>query len=341
MDRRIVARGLALGRHLLGRAWRRHRQARVPGAGARRGGAGGDARHQGQPRPEGHPEPGQDVPELSAARGIEGGGAGATAGGVRGARSWRSTLGHVFSNAVRTLPAVAADVLAARPRPVARRGWRRSPAPSPPPSPWRWSRSASALDRYGVRRTALALLAIGGVGAVLAALAGGAAGMLLAQVVLGIGCSGHADVPDHLRRARPAPCRASRCGPGIIQAVGNTGMLLSASPLALLVEWQGWRAGFWACGRARAASPSAAVALLVRQPPPPRGTRRGRCWQDAREVLAIAGSPALRPLMVFAFAVLRRGARRARPVGRALADGGEGPGAGGGGQHAAALHRWR
>ncbi|CAA9284251.1 MAG: D-Lactate dehydrogenase, cytochrome c-dependent, partial [uncultured Acetobacteraceae bacterium] len=55
---------LGVGRHLLGRTRRGPGQARVPGTGARGGGAGGDARHQARPRPERHPQPGQDVPEL-------------------------------------------------------------------------------------------------------------------------------------------------------------------------------------------------------------------------------------------------------------------------------------
>ena len=140
-----------------------------------------------------------------------------------------------------------------------------------------------ALDRYGVRRTALALLAIGTVGAMLAALAGGAAGMLLAQAVLGVGCSGMLMCPvTFAARALPLPRFA--LWSGIIQAVGNTGMLLSASPLALLVEWRGWQAGFWAStalaaarldggGAARAGAAAAAGHDAAHA----SGRTRGRC----------------------------------------------------------------
>ncbi|CAA9284255.1 MAG: hypothetical protein AVDCRST_MAG04-3980 [uncultured Acetobacteraceae bacterium] len=208
------------------------------------------------------------------------------------------TLGHVFSNAVRTLPAVAADVLAADLN-LSAEGLAAVTAVFPASFALAMVPTGVALDRYGVRRTALALLAVGAVGAVLAALAGGAAGMLLAQAVLGVGCSGMLMCPvTFAARALPLPRFA--LWSGIIQAFGNTGMLLSASPLALLVEWRGWQAGFWASA-ALAVLAWTAVALAVPEPPLPRSARR-TVWQDAREVVTLARSPALRPLMVFAFA---------------------------------------
>ncbi len=208
------------------------------------------------------------------------------------------TLGHVFSNAVRTLPAVAADVLAAD-LGLSAEGLAAVTAVFPAAFALAMVPTGVALDRYGVRRTALALLAIGAAVSALAALAGGAAGMLLAQAVLGVGCSGMLMCPvTFAARALPLPRFA--LWSGIIQAVGNTGMLLSASPLALLVEWRGWQAGFW-FSAALAALAWTAVALAVPEPPLPRSARR-TVWQDAREVVALARSPALRPLMVFAFA---------------------------------------
>jgi predicted MFS family arabinose efflux permease len=207
-------------------------------------------------------------------------------------------LGHVFSNAVRTLPAVAADVLAAD-LGLSAEGLAAVTAVFPATFTLAMIPTGVALDRWGVRRTALALLAIGAAGSVLAALAGGAAGMVLAQAVLGIGCSGMLMCPvTFAARALPLPRFA--LWSGVIQTVGNTGMLLSASPLALLVEWRGWQAGFWASA-ALAILAWGAVALAVREPPLRNDPRR-TLWQDAREVVALALSPALRPLMVFAFA---------------------------------------
>ena len=208
------------------------------------------------------------------------------------------TLGHVFSNAVRTLPAVAADVLAAD-LGLSAEGLAAVTSVFPAAFALAMVPTGVALDRYGVRRTALALLAIGAAGAVLAALAGGAAGMLLAQAVLGVGCSGMLMCPVTFA-ARALPLPGFALWSGVIQAFGNTGMLLSASPLALLVEWRGWQAGFWASA-ALAVLAWTAVAFLVPEPPLHRGTRR-TVWQDAKEVFSLARSPALRPLMVFAFA---------------------------------------
>ncbi|HYZ33323.1 MAG TPA: MFS transporter [Crenalkalicoccus sp.] len=207
-------------------------------------------------------------------------------------------LGHVFSNAVRTLPAVAADVLG-RDLGLSPEGLAAITGAFPAAFALAMVPVGVGLDRWGVRRTALALLAIAAFGAVLAALAPGSHAMLAAQVVLGIGCSGMLMCPITFA-ARETGAAGFAVWSGIIQAVGNSGMLLSASPLAALVEWQGWRAGYWAAA-CLAGFAFLAVALTVRQPPPPRrGTHP--LWRDAGQVLAIAVSPALRPLMVFAFA---------------------------------------
>jgi predicted MFS family arabinose efflux permease len=86
---------------------------------------------------------------------------------------------------------------------------------------------------------------------------------------------------------------------GIIQAVGNTGMVISASPLAFLVEYSGWRAGFIACaGLAILAALS--VAFVVRETPPDVTTRRS-LREDARDVIRLGFSRALRAPIVMAW----------------------------------------
>jgi predicted MFS family arabinose efflux permease len=207
-------------------------------------------------------------------------------------------LGHVLSNAVRTLPAMAADVLA-RDLGLSAEGLAAVTGAFPLAFALAMVPVGVGLDRFGVRRTSLSVLAVAGLGAMLAALAPGPAAMLVAQVVLGTGCAGMLMCPITYAARAVAPARFGLWS-GVILTFGNTGMLLSASPLAVLVEWQGWRSGYWAMA-ALAGFAFLAVTLTVRQPPPPRG-RPHSLWQDAREVLAIAASPALRPLMVFAFA---------------------------------------
>ena len=206
-------------------------------------------------------------------------------------------LGHVFSNAVRTLPAVAADVLA-RDLGLSDEALAAITGAFPAAFALVMLPVGVALDRWGVRRTALALLGIGAAGAVLGALARGPLSMLAAQVVLGIGCSGMLMCPMTYA-ARATDARGFALWSGVIQAVGNSGMLLSASPLALLVEWQGWQAGFLASG-ALALIAGAAVAATVHAPPPERRGAGHTLRQDLHEVWAIATAPVLRPLLVFA-----------------------------------------
>src|SRR3954451_18911337 len=177
------------------------------------------------------------------------------------------TLGHVFSNAVRTLPAIAADVLS-RDLGLTPEALAALTGGFPAAFALAMIPVGVGLDRWGVRRTALVLLSIGVLGSGIAALAAGPFGMLVAQCVLGIGCAGALMCPMTYA-ARAMDGHRFALWSGIIQAFGNSGMLLSASPLALLVEWQGWRAGYLASG-ALAAIAFAAVAATVRQAPPER-----------------------------------------------------------------------
>jgi MFS family permease len=163
-------------------------------------------------------------------------------------------LGHVLSNAVRTLPAIAADVLA-RDLGLSAEGLAALTGAFPLAFALAMVPVGVGLDRFGVRRTSLAVLAVAGLGAVLAALAPGPAAMLVAQVVLGTGCAGMLMCPITYA-ARAVPQARFGLWSGIILTFGNTGMLLSASPLAVLVEWQGWRASpsspwRWSCGSRR------------------------------------------------------------------------------------------
>lgn len=207
-------------------------------------------------------------------------------------------LGHVFSNAVRTLPAIAVDVLT-RDLGLSAEMLAQVTGLFPLAFAATMVPVGVALDRHGVRRVALALLAIGVAGAVLATIATGPWGMVAAQIVLGIGCSGMLMCPITYA-ARALPAARFAVWSGVIQAFGNTGMLISASPLAALVEAAGWRAGYAACA-AIAALALLAVALLVPRDVPE--ARAGRsALSDARDLLRMAWLPQMRGVMVFAFA---------------------------------------
>ncbi len=209
------------------------------------------------------------------------------------------TMGHVFSNMVRTLPAIAADVLQ-RDLAIGPEALAQLTGAFPFAFALAMLPVGVGLDRWGVRPTSLVLLLLGVVGALLAGVAPGTGVMLLGQVVLGFACSGMMMCPlTFASRTMDAPRFA--LWSGITQGLGNSGMLLSSSPLALLVDWQGWRAGYLACAGFAllvAALVALAVPRLPSAPPAARPTLR----QDARQVLALLVSPALRPVMVLAFA---------------------------------------
>ncbi len=207
-------------------------------------------------------------------------------------------LGHVFSNAVRTLPAMAADVLQ-RDLGISTDGLAALTGAFPAAFALTMLPVGVALDRYGVKPTAMALLAIAAVGSALAAVAAGPWSMLLAQVVLGIGCSGMLMCPVTYAAKNLPPQKFGLWG-GVIQAFGNTGMLLSASPLALLVDHAGWRSGYLACG-ALAIAAAVAVAVAVREVRTRPQARRGIA-EDARDVIALGLSRDIRGPMVIAFA---------------------------------------
>jgi predicted MFS family arabinose efflux permease len=207
-------------------------------------------------------------------------------------------LGHVFSNAARTIPAIAADVLM-RDLGVGAEALAQLTGAFPLAFAAVMIPVGIALDRHGVKRVSLFLLTVAGSGAVMGAVATGPWSMLMAQVVLGAGCSGMLMCPITFA-ARALTAHRFALWAGLIQAIGNTGMLLSASPLALLIEASGWRAGYWSCA-ALACMALPAVALLVPADRPEARPSHGLV-ADAAEVLRMAWLPAMRGVVVIVFA---------------------------------------
>jgi predicted MFS family arabinose efflux permease len=209
-------------------------------------------------------------------------------------------LGHMISNLLRTLPAISADLLAAdlgtTPDGLAALTGAYHFAFAAGQIPL-----GVALDRFGVRPVAQVLLATVAVGAAISALVGGPGGFLLAQVVLGLGSSGALLCPVTLAAKTLTPARFGLWS-GLIQGTGNVGMLLSASPLAWVVEHSGWRAGFWVAA-GLAVLVAALVARLV--PPPvqpelPPGPRPS-LLAEARSVVRLGVSAKLRGMVLLAF----------------------------------------
>nr|WP_249780272.1 MFS transporter [Bradyrhizobium sp. dw_411] len=150
--------------------------------------------------------------------------------------------GHTLSTCLRTLPGISLDLMATD----------FATAPQTLASliaVYHFSFAAmqipvgAAMDRFGVRRVSLILFA----GTILGALASGfatnTASFVFAQFLIGVSTSGMLMGPMTLA-AKQLPPERFGLWSGAILSVGNTGMLLSASPLAFVIEHYGWRAGF-------------------------------------------------------------------------------------------------
>lgn len=213
-------------------------------------------------------------------------------------------LGHMLSNLVRTMPGVAADVIAAdlmvSPDTLASLTGTYHFAFAAGQIP-----VGVALDRFGVRAVSLTLFAIVTVGAVLASTAGGASGFLIAQITLGIGCCGMLLCPMTLA-AKTLPADKFGLWSGLIQGVGNSGMLLSASPMAWLVEHHGWRAGF-GLSACLAIFIALLVFLTVPRLPSTSASANRTLGSEARQVLRIGISPAVRGVVILAFSSFAAG----------------------------------
>lgn len=208
-------------------------------------------------------------------------------------------LGHMLSNLLRTLPAIAADVISsdisisAGTLAALTGAYHLAFAAGQIPV-------GVVLDRYGVRSVALTLFSIVTVGAVLAGSIGGAIGFLIAQIVLGIGCSGMLLCPITLAAKLLTPAQFGLWF-GLIQGVGNAGMLVSASPMAWLVERQGWRAGFWVSA-ILAVLIAILVGFLVPNELPDRKGPQTTLKVEAREVIKIGLSRQLLGVIILALA---------------------------------------
>jgi nitrate/nitrite transporter NarK len=159
----------------------------------------------------------------------------------------------------------------------------------------------SALDRFGPRWTTPALMLIGAVGSLLFALAPSFEVLALARALIGLGMAGV------LMGALKAfsgwfPLERFATVSGLFLAIGASGALGAATPLALLSSAYGWRAVF-AWGALVVASSAVAIMLFSRNAPradpeTETGGQEGfsaifrdlRFWRVALLCLAVTGS---------------------------------------------------
>jgi MFS family permease len=208
--------------------------------------------------------------------------------------------GHMLSTLLRTIPGISLDVMAAD-------------FHTPPQtlasltSVYYFAFAASqipvgaAMDRFGVRPVSLSLLCGTIVGALASGLATGPGSFLFGQFLLGVATSGMLMCPMTLAAKQMSAARFGLWS-GIILSIGNIGMLLSASPLAFVVELWGWRAGFW-ISAGFGVVVTVAVFLLVPKPLPAQADRSSPLLQMA-EVLRIGLSRPLRGLVALSLVSL-------------------------------------
>ncbi|HEX7919773.1 MAG TPA: MFS transporter [Bradyrhizobium sp.] len=172
--------------------------------------------------------------------------------------------GHMLSTLLRTIPAISLDLMA--------RDFGTSPqALASLTAIYHFSFAASqipvgaAMDRFGVRPVSLSLLGGTVVGTLVSALATGPASFVLGQLMLGIATSGMLMCPMTLAAKQMSAAKFGLWS-GLILSIGNIGMLLSASPLAFVVDQFGWRAGFWISAGFGIVVLIAVFALVPRQP---------------------------------------------------------------------------
>jgi predicted MFS family arabinose efflux permease len=123
------------------------------------------------------------------------------------------------------------------------------------------------IDVYGLRRTVLAAFPLTVAGAALSAAATGFPMLLAGQALIGAGCA-PAFLVCTVFIARHFPAGRFASVSGTVLGLGGVGMLLTGTPLALLIETTSWRGGFVALG-ALSALAWLVILLRVREPARP------------------------------------------------------------------------
>ncbi len=118
-----------------------------------------------------------------------------------------------------------------------------------------------ALDRFGPRRTLLALLTLAVLGCAAFALAGSLAGLIAARALVGAGVAACLMAPLTLFRRLFSPAFQLRAHSWLLMT-GSLGMLASTLPVQWLLPALGWRGLFW-CVAALLALGMVLLALAV------------------------------------------------------------------------------
>ncbi len=126
----------------------------------------------------------------------------------------------------------------------------------------------SALDRFGPRRTLLALLALAVLGCAAFAMAGSLAGLIAARALVGAGVAACLMAPLTLFRRLLSPAAQLRAHSWLLMT-GSLGMVASTLPVQWLLPMLGWRGLFWAVALLLAVGMAVLALLVPRDEPAP------------------------------------------------------------------------
>lgn len=146
-----------------------------------------------------------------------------------------------------------------------------------------------ALDRFGPRRTASILLAVGGLGAGLFAAATGPGMINIAMILIGAGCAPVLMASYYIFARSFSPAVFGTLA-GVVIGIGSLGNIAASLPLSAAVEALGWRATM-ATLSGLTLFIAAVIAALVRDPERVSITQKG-------SLLDLLRMPALWPVLV-------------------------------------------
>ena len=159
--------------------------------------------------------------------------------------------------------------------------------------------SGMLLDRFGARRTLASLLLFTTLGAALFSLATTAAELIMARVLMGVGCagifSGAFFVVNQWVKSEEIITKT-----GILNSVASLGGLCATAPLAILISLFDWRDCYWAF-TAGVTILLIAVATTLREPPQKsvgRHPRRERLSDIFAGVAKAISQPGIKRLLV-------------------------------------------
>jgi predicted MFS family arabinose efflux permease len=158
------------------------------------------------------------------------------------------------------------------------------------------------LDRFGPRYTMAGLLLAAVAGSLVFAAADSLAILTLGRALIGVGCAG-VFMGSVVVCARWFPPDRLATAAAVVLAVGGTGNLMAATPLAYAADHMGWRGAFIAMA-GLAAILAVVVFTMVRDAPPdhPFHRRRRETLRDAlRGIREVLGNPRLPYIALMAF----------------------------------------